>query len=208
MSQKPWPLPAKSDGGCGQELKPLPQTWPQWPSKTEAIDCGQQSPQPLPQPWPSPVNCGQTAKAEIEIDNTEVVPFKHEITSAKQVTRNPNGNPNWIKGVSANPVGRPKGSKHKITELARSIVAEDFAEHGRATLARVRLTDPVAYLQIVLKFVPRELILKQEQGKLIDYSHLANEDRHEELNKFVKERDNHAKIESIVDELDTKYKKF
>ena len=196
MSTKPWPLPAKSDGKCGQEIKPLPQPWP----STQAIVATQDQ-------LPATVDCGQktVAKAEIEIDGAEVVPLASAGKSATTVAQQAPWR--WQKGVSGNPQGRKLGSKHKITELARSIVAEDFAEHGRATLARVRLTDPVSYMHIVLKFVPRELILKQEQGKLLDYSHLAKEENHEELNEFVKERDNHAKIESIVDGLDTEYKK-
>jgi hypothetical protein len=83
---------------------------------------------------------------------------------------------------------------HEITELARSVVAEDFAEHGRATLSRVRLIDPVAYLQLVFKFVPREFILQREQGLCIDYGALSDE----EFAKVLEEAMKRSKFEKMT----------
>ena len=173
MSNKPWPVPVKSAQNCGEELKPLPQPWPQLPAK---------------------VDCGHSAKAEIEIDGAEVVPFASVSRSTTTVAQQTPWR--WQKGVSGNPQGRKTGSKHKITELARSIVAEDFAEHGRATLERERLIDPVAYLQLVFKFVPRELILQREQGHCIDYGALTDE----EFVRFSEEAMKRGKYEKMLEQ--------
>jgi hypothetical protein len=103
----------------------------------------------------------------------------------------------WPKGVSGNPAGRPKGSKHRISELARGIVAEDFAEHGKATLSLVRSLDPVAYFRIVLKFVPKEIILKQEQqGLPAGLSGMTIE----EFTEVLEDAGEHLKRERMLEE--------
>ncbi len=165
-----------------EKNRPWPQPWPQkqepkWPSNT------------LPTVT---VNCGHT-----EANVVELKPARPQSANLR---------PAWQPGQSGNPKGRPKSCKHKISELARSIFAEDFAQHGRATLELVRRIDPIAYMKLVLVFVPKELILKQEMGKMLDYSELAKEENHAELNEYIQDRERHAKIESVVDGFDTKYK--
>ena len=44
--------------------------------------------------------------------------------------------------------GRPNGSRNKLTETFLETIAKDFAEHGAATIERVRQDDPVIYLRI------------------------------------------------------------
>lgn len=136
-----------------------------WPTIKQNVEASQSLPQPWPQ-WPSTVDCGHNAVAhsgiEYEIDGGEVV----QLVPIGKTRSIQNLRPPWQPGTSANPKGRPRGSKHKITELARSIVAEDFAEHGKETLERVRAIDPVDYLQLVFKFVPRELILSTRARSL------------------------------------------
>lgn len=148
-------------------------------------------------PWPIPwnntvgkeVKTAETHKYEIEgADVVQLVP-KSEITTSQQ---QPWG---FKKGVSGNPAGRPKGSKHKITELARTVILNDFEEHGAATLARVRAMDPVSYMQIVLKMVPRELILQREKGLVIDYAELSDE----EFGKIYAEAERRKLIEHALD---------
>jgi hypothetical protein len=192
-----------------------------WPIKQNAaVECKQiaEVPKPWPQPWPSPVDCGQdavvvraeedcgqavaVAKAEIEIDSAEVVSFVPGVTTLKKKGLAPP----WKPGQSGNPKGRPVSSKHKITETMRAIIAADVTEHAAEALAQLRREDIAAYFAVVLKFVPAELIMKLEQGKLLDYSHLAKEENHSELNEFCKEREHHAMIESIVDGYDTRFK--
>ena len=66
-------------------------------------------------------------------------------------------------GQSGNPTGRPKGARNKLTEIFVTAIADDFAEHGAEVLAKLRKTDPAAYLKIVSRLVPRELVLEKER---------------------------------------------
>ena len=65
-------------------------------------------------------------------------------------------------GQSGNPLGRPKGSKHKLTEQFLDAIAMDFGEHGAEAIAKVRTDDPATYLKIVRSLIPRELIMHRE----------------------------------------------
>ncbi len=42
--------------------------------------------------------------------------------------------------------GRRKGSRNKLTERFLDTIADDFAEHGADAIAKVRVDDPIAYL--------------------------------------------------------------
>src|SRR5258706_12755332 len=42
--------------------------------------------------------------------------------------------------------GRRKGSRNKLTERFLDTIADDFAEHGVDAIAKVRVDDPIAYL--------------------------------------------------------------
>lgn len=63
-------------------------------------------------------------------------------------------------GVSANPKGRPKGSRNKLGEDFLSALQADFAEHGPATIAKVREERPHEYLKFVASLLPKELNVK------------------------------------------------
>jgi hypothetical protein len=82
-------------------------------------------------------------------------------------------------GQSGNPRGRPKGSRNKLTETLISTIADDFAEHGAAAIARVRAEDPTMYLRIVSTLVPRDLILEHEQRPDVDYAELTDDECNE-----------------------------
>jgi hypothetical protein len=166
MSQKPWPLPARSAGDCGQE------------------------------PKPSPERCGQAAKAKYEIDSPEVAQFKPIETTLKHKNLIP-----WKPGQSGNTAGRPKGSKHRITETMPAIVLADVTQNAVEALAQLRREDIVAYFAVIMKFVPTELLMKLEAGKLLDYSEMTDE----ELNAYYEKRQRDKMIESLVENLDTKY---
>jgi hypothetical protein len=59
--------------------------------------------------------------------------------------------------------GRPKGAKNKLTDLVLSVIIADFEEHGAATVAQLRKTDPEMYLRLVSALVPREMVLRRER---------------------------------------------
>lgn len=65
----------------------------------------------------------------------------------------------FLQGVSGNPAGRPKGSRNRLGEQFLQALADDFAEHGAATIEAARLTDPVAYIRMVAGLVPKELLM-------------------------------------------------
>jgi hypothetical protein len=69
--------------------------------------------------------------------------------------------------------GRPRGAKNKLTDLVLSVIIADFEEHGAATVARLRKTDPEMYLRLVSALVPREMILRREKEPNIDYADLT-----------------------------------
>jgi hypothetical protein len=62
----------------------------------------------------------------------------------------------WQLGQSGNPVGRTRGSRNKLTEEVICALLRDFRQHGQKAVARVRQTQPAAYLKILALLVPRE----------------------------------------------------
>ncbi|MDP3659220.1 hypothetical protein [Phenylobacterium sp.] len=72
--------------------------------------------------------------------------------------------------------GRPKGSRNRLTDVFLSAVADDFAEHGAAAIARIREADPAAYVRIVGSLVPRELIVQREREPVLDLDTITREE--------------------------------
>ena len=71
----------------------------------------------------------------------------------------------WQPGVSGNPAGRLRGSRNALSEEVISALLRDFRQHGQKAVARVRRTQPAAYLKILALLVPREH--KVEHGNAI-----------------------------------------
>jgi len=55
----------------------------------------------------------------------------------------------WQPGVSGNPAGRVRGSRNKLSEEVICALLRDFRQHGQKAVARVRQTQPAAYLKIL-----------------------------------------------------------
>lgn len=60
----------------------------------------------------------------------------------------------WVKGQSGNPLGRPKGSRDKLSERFYAEVAEDWYKHGSDVIRAVRENQPATYLQVVARLLP------------------------------------------------------
>jgi hypothetical protein len=60
-------------------------------------------------------------------------------------------------GRSGNPKGRPKGSRHRISEAFLGDVLADYEKHGAATIERMRQDDPAAYVRMVVSLVPKQI---------------------------------------------------
>jgi hypothetical protein len=62
-------------------------------------------------------------------------------------------------GQSGNPAGRPKGSRNRHSENFLREFSDDFEQHGRAVIEKVRLEQPATYLRIAADLLPRESTL-------------------------------------------------
>src|SRR5262245_22538706 len=62
----------------------------------------------------------------------------------------------WQPGVSGNPAGRTRGSRNKLSEEVICALLRDFRQHGQKAVARVRQTQPAAYLKALVLLCPRE----------------------------------------------------
>ncbi len=59
-------------------------------------------------------------------------------------------------GQSGNPAGRPKGSRHKVSESFIAAMAADFDLHGTGVIEKVRTEKPDQYLKLVADLVPKD----------------------------------------------------
>jgi uncharacterized protein DUF5681 len=65
------------------------------------------------------------------------------------------------RGQSGNPKGRPKGSRHKISEAFLSDLLDHYQKHGFEAIDRMRKEDPTAYVRMVASFVSKQIGLKE-----------------------------------------------
>jgi hypothetical protein len=77
------------------------------------------------------------------------------------------------RGVSGNPAGRPKGARGRFSEALVLDFATDWQEHGAGVIATVRKEDPVAYLSIATRLVPREFLIESGNGEV---THMTDEE--------------------------------
>jgi hypothetical protein len=54
------------------------------------------------------------------------------------------------------PAGRLRGSRNKLSEEVICALLRDFREHGQKAIAKVRQTQPAAYLKVLALLVPRK----------------------------------------------------
>jgi hypothetical protein len=57
---------------------------------------------------------------------------------------------------SGKPPGRPRGSRNALSEEVVCAFLRDFREHGERAIAKVRETQPAAYVKLAVLLVPRE----------------------------------------------------
>src|SRR5262249_30511635 len=89
----------------------------------------------------------------------------HSVAKQQQNANATMPNNLWQRGVSGNPAGRPRGSRNALSEEVICALLRDFRQHGQKAVARVRQTQPAAYLKILALLVPREH--KVEHSNLI-----------------------------------------
>lgn len=76
----------------------------------------------------------------------------------------PVGNPNWKKGVSGNPRGRPVASRQKIAEGIISDLAELWEEGGAKVLRHLMTEDPATFAKLAFGILPREALVSVSQS--------------------------------------------
>jgi hypothetical protein len=59
-------------------------------------------------------------------------------------------------GQSGNPGGRPKGTRHKLSEDFFEALLECWQEGGRKALARVRDEQPVEYCKLIARVISKD----------------------------------------------------
>lgn len=94
-------------------------------------------------------------------------------------------------GVSGNPAGRPKGSRHKLEEEFLRAMADNFAKGGVETLEILRATDPATYCRIIASLMPKKSdvdvthhegeSVNQEQARLMAEAFLTRAARTESV---------------------------
>lgn len=65
----------------------------------------------------------------------------------------------FIKGVSGNPAGKPKGARHQLTENFVKALNDDFMLYGVSAIETVRSEKPDQYLKVIASLVPKDVNL-------------------------------------------------
>jgi hypothetical protein len=65
--------------------------------------------------------------------------------------------PAWEPGKSANPAGRPRGSRSKLSESFLRDVCAEWEKNGIEALQKVRETDPSTFIRVIASLVPKEV---------------------------------------------------
>lgn len=65
----------------------------------------------------------------------------------------------FSKGVSGNPLGKPKGARHALTESFIKALHDSFVAHGPETIEAVRVEKPDQYLKVIASLVPKDVNL-------------------------------------------------
>src|SRR5215475_10901518 len=67
-------------------------------------------------------------------------------------------------GFSGNPGGSPEATRRAFNKRFLLDLAEDWQQHGREVLKRVRRESPGAYLKVCAMLVPKEMKLEHQGG--------------------------------------------
>ena len=74
----------------------------------------------------------------------------------------------WRKGVSGNPNGRPKGSRNVLSQAVFTDLLSYYEENGNGLriIDHVAKENPVAFLQLIVRLMPRHATLEITGGNV------------------------------------------
>ena len=113
-----------------------------------------------------PRSCGCLRARSKRQANEETPPGRRRQRSKKLPVptvseRTPEGR--FPRGISGNVAGRPRGARGVFSEQMIYDFAHDWHKHGPSVLVAVRTENPMAYLTVAAKFLPKELLLQLER---------------------------------------------
>lgn len=85
-------------------------------------------------------------------------------------------------GVSPNPSGRPKGSRHKFAEVFLKDFLADWELHGAEVIQRCREEDPAVFLKVAASILPKDLHIKEGESAIETLLEQFGDDQ---LDKFI-----------------------
>ena len=90
-------------------------------------------------------------------------------TGAKRGPKKPHSG-SFKPGVSGNPAGKPKGSRHALCETFIESLQRVWRERGDEILEKAIMKDPATIINTISRLVPRDLHLDVTGGVTIDLS--------------------------------------
>ncbi|WP_336947232.1 hypothetical protein [Asaia sp. HN010] len=76
----------------------------------------------------------------------------------------PRGRP-FKPGNNANPSGRPKGTRNKLSENFVSALFADFEEHGAKAIEAMRVEKPGDYVKVIASLIPAQFQAVDHDGE-------------------------------------------
>jgi hypothetical protein len=86
-------------------------------------------------------------------------------------------------GQSGNPAGRPKGSRHRLTEDFLRELSQDFETNGAAAIVAMRENAPNEYIRVIASLMPKDVNLNVSPLEELTDEQLI--ERIRALNKFL-----------------------
>ena len=63
----------------------------------------------------------------------------------------------FVKGTSGNPAGRPKGSRHKLTESFLKDIVAAWELHGAKALEMLAANDQATFVKVAASLMPKQV---------------------------------------------------